>query len=235
MDLEALRAGAFYTNSSEDGSAHNLRRQSPFRAGSFEQPSSGKRVSSIPKPRLTATEHAADPAGQAFPCAGPDRCARSKRIAQTRPVPLRSGCRHHQDRPAGVRRHRQMLRYASTFRASARENHRAPPVSRASNSVACDGNSPFAVNSSIGEMRFGWETRRRAGLYERTAKKGRKKGKEKRKSKKKYKSTLDKKMRFTRYSSRASNCLPSVRTFRRSSPIRTPEKNVSEEYRCRHK
>jgi hypothetical protein len=30
----------------------NLRRKSPFRAGSFEQPSSGKRVSSNPKPRL---------------------------------------------------------------------------------------------------------------------------------------------------------------------------------------
>jgi len=28
--------------------------------------------------------------------------------------------------------------------------------------------------------------------------------------------------------------LPSLRTFRRSSPIRTPEKTVNEEYRCRH-
>ena len=57
------------------------------------------RSSSLPQESAapTATEHAADPAGQAFPCAGPDRCARSKRIAQTRPVPLRSGCRHHQD------------------------------------------------------------------------------------------------------------------------------------------
>src|ERR1700758_2351820 len=30
-------------------------------------------------------------------------------------------------------------------------------------------------------------------------------------------------MAFARYSHRASNCLPPVRTFRRSSPIRTPE------------
>src|SRR5436309_609103 len=40
----------------------------------------------------------------------------------------------------------------------------------------------------------------------------------------KYQSTIDKKMRFARYSPRAGNCLPPVRTFRRSSPIRTPEK-----------
>ena len=31
------------------------------------------------------------------------------------------------------------------------------------------------------------------------------------------------------------SCLPPVRTFRRSSPIRTPEKSVSKEHRCRHK
>jgi hypothetical protein len=42
--------------------------------------------------------------------------------------------------------------------------------------------------------------------------------------KKKYKNTLDRKMLFARYSRRASNCLPPVRTFRRSSPIRTAEK-----------
>src|SRR6266567_5225427 len=64
----------------------------------------------------------------------------------------------------------------------------------------------------------------KAGLGERTAKKGRKKGKETEVAQKKYKNTLDKKMRFTRYSHRASNCLPPVRTFRRSSPTRTPEK-----------
>jgi hypothetical protein len=33
---------------------------------------------------------------------------------------------------------------------------------------------------------------------------------------------------------RASNCLPPRSTFRRFSPIRTPEKKVSEEYWCRH-
>src|SRR2546429_4093865 len=70
----------------------------------------------------------------------------------------------------------------------------------------------------------------KAGLGERTAKKGRKKGKETEVAQKKYKNTLDKKMRFTRYSHRASNCLPPVRTFRRSSPTRTPEKTRSEEH-----
>src|SRR5947208_15277178 len=64
----------------------------------------------------------------------------------------------------------------------------------------------------------------KAGLGERTAKKGRKKGKETEVAQKKYKNTLDKKMRFTRYTHRASNCLPTVRTFRRSSPTRTPER-----------
>src|SRR5205807_8873311 len=59
---------------------------------------------------------------------------------------------------------------------------------------------------------------------ERTAKRGRKKGEQTEASQRKYENTLDKKTRFTRYSHRASNCLPPVRTFRRSSPIRTPEK-----------
>src|SRR5215467_12295940 len=74
----------------------------------------------------------------------------------------------------------------------------------------------------------------KARLDEGTAKRGRKGGRKKERHEKKYKNTLDRKMAFARYSRRASNCLPPVRTFRRSSPIRTPEKYVSKEHRCRH-
>ena len=60
---------------------------------------------------------------------------------------------------------------------------------------------------------------------------GRKTGEARTRTEKKFENRLDIKWRVRQTPRRASYCLPPRSTFRRSSPIRTPDK-VSEEYRC---